>query len=78
MPRGEVRSGIVVSGYEMLTGLAGVETHTHRGWLPIIENSQRYDSLSRLVGTALLEIPPTLVCTAATVNRRGARVMDWA
>jgi methylthioribulose-1-phosphate dehydratase len=34
--------GVSISGYEMLKGLAGVETHEHREWLPIIENSQRW------------------------------------
>ncbi|HWC72962.1 MAG TPA: methylthioribulose 1-phosphate dehydratase [Gemmatimonadales bacterium] len=32
--------GIVIEGYEMLKGLAGVATHQHREWLPIIENTQ--------------------------------------
>lgn len=38
--------GITVSGYEMLKGLAGVGTHEHREWLPIIENSQRWEESS--------------------------------
>lgn len=38
--------GISISGYEMLKGLAGVETHEHREWLPIIENSQRWEESS--------------------------------
>ena len=32
--------GIALEGYEMLKGLAGVATHKHREWLPILENSQ--------------------------------------
>src|SRR5215831_206500 len=32
--------GIALEGYEMLKGLAGVQTHKHREWLPILENSQ--------------------------------------
>ena len=32
--------GLAIEGYEMLKGLAGVNTHEHREWLPIIENSQ--------------------------------------
>ena len=32
--------GIALEGYEMLKGLAGVPTHKHREWLPILENSQ--------------------------------------
>ena len=32
--------GIEISGYEMLKGLAGVATHEHREWLPVLENDQ--------------------------------------
>jgi methylthioribulose-1-phosphate dehydratase len=32
--------GLKISGYEMLKGLAGVRTHEHEEWLPILENSQ--------------------------------------
>src|SRR5262245_59155290 len=39
-------SGIEIAGYEMLKGLAGVRTHEHREWLPILENSQDMDELS--------------------------------
>ena len=34
--------GLSIEGYEMLKGLAGVSTHEHREWLPILENSQDY------------------------------------
>ncbi|HEY8459525.1 MAG TPA: methylthioribulose 1-phosphate dehydratase [Blastocatellia bacterium] len=40
-------SGIEISGYEMLKGLAGVRTHQHREWLPILNNSQDMDALAR-------------------------------
>jgi methylthioribulose-1-phosphate dehydratase len=40
-------SGIEISGYEMLKGLAGVRTHEHREWLPILDNSQDMDQLAR-------------------------------
>src|SRR5215212_3012850 len=30
--------GLAIQGYEMLKGLAGVNTHEHREWLPIIDN----------------------------------------
>ena len=39
--------GLLVEGFEMLKGLAGVRTHEHREWLPIIENSQDMEALSR-------------------------------
>jgi methylthioribulose-1-phosphate dehydratase len=32
--------GLAIEGYEMLKGLRGVTTHTHREWLPVIENTQ--------------------------------------
>jgi methylthioribulose-1-phosphate dehydratase len=32
--------GLAIEGYEMLKGLAGVETHEHREWLPILDNTQ--------------------------------------
>ena len=45
--------GVSISGYEMLKGLAGVKTHEHREWLPIIENSQDMPALARTVEQAL-------------------------
>jgi methylthioribulose-1-phosphate dehydratase len=38
--------GLAIEGYEMLKGLAGVRTHQHREWLPIIENSQDMKALA--------------------------------
>ncbi len=38
--------GIELEGYEMLKGLAGVTTHEHREWVPILENSQDYLQLA--------------------------------
>jgi methylthioribulose-1-phosphate dehydratase len=32
--------GLALRNFEMLKGLAGVRTHQHREWLPILENSQ--------------------------------------
>lgn len=44
--------GLILKGFEMLKGLAGVRTHTHREFLPIIENSQDMAALARtLEGT---------------------------
>jgi methylthioribulose-1-phosphate dehydratase len=39
-------SGIEISGFEMLKGLAGVRTHEHKEWLPILDNSQDMDALA--------------------------------
>ena len=32
--------GLAIEGYEMLKGLDGVQTHDHREWLPILDNTQ--------------------------------------
>jgi methylthioribulose-1-phosphate dehydratase len=45
--------GIVISGYEMLKALAGVRSHEHREWLPIVENSQDMPVLERAITDAL-------------------------
>jgi methylthioribulose-1-phosphate dehydratase len=45
--------GVAIEGFEMLKGLAGVKTHNHREWLPIIENSQNMEPLSRVVSERL-------------------------
>ncbi|HEX4949949.1 MAG TPA: methylthioribulose 1-phosphate dehydratase [Blastocatellia bacterium] len=49
--------GIAISGYEMLKGLAGVKTHDHTEWLPIIENSQQMDELAAAVTETLQRFP---------------------
>lgn len=38
--------GVHFENYEMLKGLAGVRTHEHREWLPIVENSQRWSEVT--------------------------------
>lgn len=45
--------GIAIEGFEMLKGLAGVQTHEHREWLPILENSQNMKPLSRTLAETL-------------------------
>lgn len=49
--------GIAIAGYEMLKGLAGVKTHEHTEWLPIIENSQTMEELARTVAATLQRFP---------------------
>ncbi|MBV8631011.1 MAG: methylthioribulose 1-phosphate dehydratase [Silvibacterium sp.] len=49
--------GFALEGYEMLKGLAGVCTHEHREWVPILENSQDYVALSAELSDALGEYP---------------------
>jgi methylthioribulose-1-phosphate dehydratase len=38
--------GFHIAGYEMLKGLEGVQTHEHREWIPILENSQDMAALA--------------------------------
>jgi methylthioribulose-1-phosphate dehydratase len=49
--------GLAIEEYEMLKGLAGVETHAHREWLPILENSQDCDRLAETTRQALEKHP---------------------
>ncbi|MGH9786863.1 MAG: methylthioribulose 1-phosphate dehydratase [Terriglobia bacterium] len=51
------QGGIAIEGYEMLKGLAGVRTHEHREWLPILENSQDMAALAESVQQALKKYP---------------------
>ena len=38
--------GFYIEGYEMLKGLEGVNTHQHREWIPVLENSQDMAALA--------------------------------
>ncbi len=49
--------GLEITGHEMLKGLAGVTTHEHREWLPILENSQDIPALARQVEATLQRHP---------------------
>lgn len=49
--------GIKITGYEMLKGLAGVRTHEHEEWLPIIENSQEMTALAAKLENVLRAHP---------------------
>lgn len=49
--------GFEIYGYEMLKGLAGVRTHEHREWIPVIENDQDMDRLALEVRRVLDEGP---------------------
>ena len=49
--------GLAIEGYEMLKGLAGVKTHEHREWLPIVDNSQNMTALSASIRAILTEQP---------------------
>ncbi|MGH9311771.1 MAG: methylthioribulose 1-phosphate dehydratase [Vicinamibacterales bacterium] len=49
--------GLLIEGYEMLKGLAGVRTHEHREWLPVVENDQDMPRLARVVADTLGQHP---------------------
>ena len=49
--------GLAIQGYEMLKGLAGVATHEHREWLPILDNTQDWATAAPEVEATLAEHP---------------------
>lgn len=60
--------GLEIAGYEMLKGLAGVTTHAHREWLPILENDQDIPRLAERTGLVLAEHP---ACHGFLLRRHG-------
>lgn len=51
------QQGIALQGFEMLKGLAGVRTHEHREWVPILENSQDYPWLASEIARLIAAQP---------------------
>jgi methylthioribulose-1-phosphate dehydratase len=51
------QDGLVIEGYEMLKGLAGVTSHEHREIVPILDNDQDMARLARRVGETLERYP---------------------
>jgi methylthioribulose-1-phosphate dehydratase len=62
------QQGIAIEGYEMLKGLAGVATHEHREWIPILENSQDMTALAADAQRVLAAHPS---CHAFLQRRHG-------
>ena len=61
--------GVVpVEGFEMLKGLAGVASHEHREWIPVLENDQDMVRLAVKVRDVLHEFPD---CHAFLLRRHG-------
>ena len=60
--------GVAIEGYEMLKGLAGVRTHEHREWIPILENDQDMARLAGQVRRTLTEHPG---CHGFLLRRHG-------
>ena len=52
-----IGDGLAIEGYEMLKGLAGVATHEHREWLPIVENTQDWAAAAPKVEELLARHP---------------------
>ena len=48
---------MAIEGYEMLKGLDGVDTHEHREWLPILENTQDWPAAVPQVEAILTRHP---------------------
>jgi methylthioribulose-1-phosphate dehydratase len=46
--------GLAIAGYEMLKGLAGIRTHEHREWVPIVANDQDMRRLATQVRDVLI------------------------
>ena len=59
---------LVIKGFEMLKGLAGVKTHEHEEFLPIIENSQDMEALAVALEKALDSYPE---CHGVLLRRHG-------
>lgn len=64
--------GFAIEGFEMLKGLAGVRTHQHHEWLPIIENSQDMRALAEEMKLTLSQQP-----NAHGVLLRGHGLYTW-
>jgi methylthioribulose-1-phosphate dehydratase len=54
---GAKEDGLAVEGYEMLKGLDGVDTHEHREWLPILDNTQDWAAAVPDVEAVLADQP---------------------
>jgi len=55
--RHRLKQGLAIEGYEMLKGLAGVKTHEHREWVPIVNNDQDMTRLATVVRQVLAGDP---------------------
>jgi methylthioribulose-1-phosphate dehydratase len=49
--------GLWIEGYEMLKGLEGVKSHTHREWVSILQNDQDMTRLAGVVDAKLAQYP---------------------
>jgi methylthioribulose-1-phosphate dehydratase len=70
--RHSAEGGVAIQGFEMLKGLDGVTTHTHREWLPILDNDQDMPRLASAMAGVLAEHPD-----AHGVLLRGHGLYTW-
>lgn len=49
--------GLALEGFEMLKGLEGVSTHSHREWVPIVDNDQDMTRLAAAVSEVFEDHP---------------------
>jgi methylthioribulose-1-phosphate dehydratase len=66
--RGAEAGGIAIEGYEMLKGLAGIRTHEHREWIPVLANDQDIPRLALVVRDTLAAHPG---CHGFLLRRHG-------
>lgn len=66
--RGGDAGGVSIDGYEMLKGLAGVRSHEHHEWIPILENDQDIPRLALAVRGTLQQHPD---CHGFLLRRHG-------
>ena len=51
------QDGVAIAGFELLKALAGVRTHEHREWIPILDNDQDIARLSHTAEARLAAEP---------------------
>ncbi len=66
--RAAPRHGLSIEGYEMLKGLAGITTHEHREWIPILENDQ---DMARLADEVRRVLAAAGTCHGFLLRRHG-------
>jgi len=66
--RHSASGGLKIEGFEMLKGLRGVDTHLHREWIPIVDNSQDMSQLAQTL-TRVLTVSPLV--HAVLLRRHG-------
>ena len=66
--RFSARGAVEIKGYEMLKGLAGITTHEHKEWMPILDNDQDMARLAAKVGDMLRGNPD---CHGFLLRRHG-------